>query len=136
MYKGHVLVSAPRKAALAKDAMLTKFPGCLAHFIKTEKKKKEKRLWIIPSLLPSNCTVKNLKNATMFQELKSTDTSQTCEVISEMDHRSCVRSDATVFDTMPVAASATSLAEKVFENAGTVLLLQQHGFVTGFTLTV
>lgn len=41
MYKGHVLVSAPRKAALAKDAVLTKFPGCLAHFIKTEKKKRK-----------------------------------------------------------------------------------------------
>ncbi|KAH7965159.1 hypothetical protein HPB49_004548 [Dermacentor silvarum] len=38
VYKGHVLVSAPRKAALAKDARPTKFPECPAHLTKTEKK--------------------------------------------------------------------------------------------------
>ncbi|KAH7942024.1 hypothetical protein HPB49_019865 [Dermacentor silvarum] len=39
VYKGLVLVSAPRKATLAKDAVPTKFPECPAHLTKTEKKK-------------------------------------------------------------------------------------------------
>ncbi|KAH7959662.1 hypothetical protein HPB49_012844 [Dermacentor silvarum] len=39
VYKGHVLVSAPRKAALAKTPLPTKFPYCPAHSTKTEKKK-------------------------------------------------------------------------------------------------
>ncbi|KAH6945251.1 hypothetical protein HPB50_007679 [Hyalomma asiaticum] len=39
VYKGHVIVGAPQLAALAKDAVPTKFPGCPAHLMKTEKKK-------------------------------------------------------------------------------------------------
>ncbi|KAH7979833.1 hypothetical protein HPB49_011531 [Dermacentor silvarum] len=38
VYKGHVLVSALRKAALANDAVPTKFPDCPAHLTKTEPK--------------------------------------------------------------------------------------------------
>ncbi|KAH7952935.1 hypothetical protein HPB49_002940 [Dermacentor silvarum] len=37
VYKGHVLVSAPRKTALAKDAVPTQFPDCPAHLTKVEK---------------------------------------------------------------------------------------------------
>ncbi|KAH7985048.1 hypothetical protein HPB49_026630 [Dermacentor silvarum] len=40
VYKGRVHVSAPQKAALAKDAVPMKFPDCPAHSTKTEKKKK------------------------------------------------------------------------------------------------
>ncbi|KAH7945029.1 hypothetical protein HPB49_004965 [Dermacentor silvarum] len=39
VYRGHVVVSAPRKAVLAKDAVPTKFPDCPAHLTKTEKEK-------------------------------------------------------------------------------------------------
>ncbi|KAG0420367.1 hypothetical protein HPB47_003539 [Ixodes persulcatus] len=40
VYKGHVLVSAPRKAVLVKDALPTKFPGCPSYMTKKEKKRK------------------------------------------------------------------------------------------------
>ncbi|KAH7979140.1 hypothetical protein HPB49_008379 [Dermacentor silvarum] len=52
VYKGLVLVGAPRTAALAKDAMPTKFPNCPAHLTKTEKK--ESRLRTVRTLLPPN----------------------------------------------------------------------------------
>ncbi|KAG0444062.1 hypothetical protein HPB47_014216, partial [Ixodes persulcatus] len=40
VYNGHVLVSAPRKASQAKDAVPTKFPGCPSYMTKNEKKRK------------------------------------------------------------------------------------------------
>lgn len=55
VYKGHVLVSAPRVVALAKDAVPTRFPGCPAHLTKTEKK--ERHLQTIRALLPRNGAV-------------------------------------------------------------------------------
>uniref|UniRef100_A0A224YEQ9 Uncharacterized protein n=1 Tax=Rhipicephalus zambeziensis TaxID=60191 RepID=A0A224YEQ9_9ACAR len=59
-------------------------------------------------------------NSTRFQELTLTETSHACQVVSEMDKSSCVGSDATEFDTKPVAVPATSLIEEVFESSNSV----------------
>lgn len=39
-YNGQVLLSALRKASLAKDALTTKFPECSSYMLKTKKKQK------------------------------------------------------------------------------------------------
>ncbi|KAH6925974.1 hypothetical protein HPB50_012854 [Hyalomma asiaticum] len=134
--KGHVLVSAPRLAALVKGAVPTKFPSCPAHLTNTEKKRKE------PADRSHPPTTKRrrvrVENSTSFEELSPTQTPQACNAVSEMDQRVCVGSDAAVFDTTPVTVSATNLIEEVFENVSSAvacLSQQQHGLATRLTLT-
>lgn len=55
-YKGYVLVSAPQKAALAKDAVPTKFPGYPCNLTKN-KKKSENNPQTASVQLPANSTV-------------------------------------------------------------------------------
>lgn len=62
------------------------------------------------------------ENATSFEELSPTQTSQACDVVSDMDQRVCVGSDAAAFNTPVMMASATNLIEEVFENANNMPL--------------
>ncbi|KAH9367507.1 hypothetical protein HPB48_009061 [Haemaphysalis longicornis] len=120
VYKGHVLVSAPRVAALAKDAVPTRFPGCPAHLTKTEKKRKAPADRSLPPT--TNRRRVRLGNATSFEKLSPTENSQACDVVSKMDEGDGVGSDAVAFDTTPVTVSAINLIEDVFENANSVPL--------------
>lgn len=106
--------------ALAKDAAPTKFPGCPAHLTKTEGKIKVRTDHSCPPTMKWRRV--RQENATSFEELSPTQTSQACDVVSDMDQRVRVGSDAAAFNTPVMMASATNLIKEVFENANNMPL--------------
>ncbi|KAM7289494.1 uncharacterized protein ISCGN_029623 [Ixodes scapularis] len=142
VYKGHVLMSSPRKPCLASDAVPTKFPGCTNHStssnssknLKTRMRPGDRRR--PPAATRRRVTKGYSKNSRALVKGKSfSDPSPACSVGNKNATASCAESETKLLEEVPGKAESGPNCPKVEVNSlRTVGFCELHLTSTAATL--
>ncbi|CAN8008893.1 unnamed protein product [Ixodes pacificus] len=124
VYKGHVLMSSPRKPCLASDAVPTKFPGCSNHSVSSNSPKNVKIRMRPgdrrrpPATKQRRVTKGHSKNSRAVVKGKSfSDPSLACSVSNKNATASCAESETNLLEEVPGKAESVPNCPKVEVNS-------------------